>query len=192
MTTYQTWKTDTTSSYEFDEEAIKRLGDEYFKAGQIAQALAVFQINVAQFPKSFRVYESYGEALLNNGQQEAAIVNYKKSLAIYPANTSAIDTLPKLGVRNPVQVVPVEERVLASYVGVYELTPTFAMTITQKGTQLFSQATNQGIIELFAKSATEFYQKVAPVEVSFSIKDGRVDRLLVYQNGRERRFKRRQ
>ena len=38
----------------------------------------IFKLNAKAFPKSYNVYDSYGEALLENGEQEAAIENYKK------------------------------------------------------------------------------------------------------------------
>ena len=77
----------------------------------------------------------------------------------------------------------VAESVLESYVGVYELAPNFAITITRKSTQLFAQATGQGQLELFAKSATDFFLKVVEAEVTFTSKEGKVDSMTLFQGG---------
>ncbi len=171
--------------YEFDESALNSLGYSYLSAGKTAQALAVFKITMDEFPRSFNVYDSYAEALMNDGQKEAAVIHYKKSLELNPANTNATDMLVKMGAAEPAKTVVVEERVLATYVGVYELAPSFHITITKEGTQLFGQATGQGKFELFAKSDTEFYLKVVPARIIFSGEDGKINSLTLFQNGRE-------
>ena len=60
---------------------------------------AIFKLNVEQYPESDNVYDSYGEALLESGDQALAIENYKKSLALNPANPYALAELEKLGVQ---------------------------------------------------------------------------------------------
>lgn len=171
------------ANYEFDEDAINTLGYDYLQKGKTAEALAVFKINVDAFPASFNVYDSYGEALMKDGQKEAAIENYKKSLELNPANTNAVDMLAKMGAGEPIKVITPPESVLESYVGVYELAPGFSITITREGSQLFGQATGQSRFELFAKSDTEFFLKVVNAQITFSSKDGRVDSLTLFQNG---------
>ncbi|MFN8346366.1 MAG: serine hydrolase [Spirosomataceae bacterium] len=54
--------------------------------GQLKQALAVFNLNVYLYPNSWNVYDSYGEALWKNGQNDEAIRMYKKSLELNPQN----------------------------------------------------------------------------------------------------------
>jgi len=184
LKTYDELKKDK-AAYEFDENAINTLGYTYLGIGKTAEALVVFKINVEEFSKSFNAYDSYGEALMKDGQKEAAIVNYKKSLELNPANTNATDVLAKMGVAQPVKEVTVEESTLAIYVGVYELAPNFTITITKTGTQLFAQATGQEKFELFAKSISEFFLKVVAAQIAFSAKDGKVDSLTLYQGGKE-------
>ena len=53
----------------------------FFRAefdGHIDLALEVFKINSFLFPKSFNVYDSYGEVLLHSGKKDQAIIMYKK------------------------------------------------------------------------------------------------------------------
>jgi CubicO group peptidase (beta-lactamase class C family) len=82
-------------------------------------------------------------------------------------------------------IVAVPESVLESYVGTYELAPTFSISITRKGTQLFGQATGQGPFELFAKSPSEFFLKVVDAQVTFGSKDGKVESLTLHQGGQD-------
>nr|WP_290931422.1 serine hydrolase [Haliscomenobacter sp.] len=170
-------------SYTFEEDEFNNLGYTYLQGGNTKAALVLFKINVTEYPKSANAYDSYGEALMNDGQKEAAIENYKKSLELNPGNTNATDMLAKMGVGEASKVFVVEESVLESYVGVYELAPNFTITITRTGSQLFGQATGQGQFELFAKSATEFFLKVVEAKVTFSVKDGKVESMTLFQGG---------
>jgi len=56
---------------------------------KLLEAIKVFRLNVELFPGSFNVYDSYAEALLNNGDSLASIENYERSLELNPANTNA-------------------------------------------------------------------------------------------------------
>jgi hypothetical protein len=170
-------------SYTLEEEEFNNLGYTYLQGGNTKAALVLFKINVTEYPKSSNAYDSYGEALMTDGQKEAAIENYKKSLELNPGNTNATDMLAKMGVGEASKVFVVEESVLESYVGVYELAPNFTITITRKGTQLFGQATGQGQFELFAKSATQFFLKVVEAQVTFTSKDGKVESMTLFQGG---------
>ncbi|HOY20280.1 MAG TPA: serine hydrolase, partial [Haliscomenobacter sp.] len=172
-------------SYTFEEDEFNNLGYTYLQGGNTKAALVLFKINVTEYPKSANAYDSYGEALMNDGQKEAAIENYKKSLELNPGNTNATDMLAKMGVGEASKVFVVEESVLESYVGVYELAPNFTITITRTGSQLFGQATGQGQFELFAKSATEFFLKVVEAKVTFSVKDGKVESMTLFQGGQQ-------
>jgi tetratricopeptide (TPR) repeat protein len=52
----------------------------------VAAALEVFRLNAAQFPNSFNVWDSLGEAYYRAGKIEEAIKNYEKSLQLNPDN----------------------------------------------------------------------------------------------------------
>lgn len=81
--------------------------------------------------------------------------------------------------------VPVDAAVLERYVGEYELTPAFKITVTRTGSRLFIQATGQPSFEIFAQSESEFFLKVVDARITFS-KDG----LILHQNGTDRNAKR--
>lgn len=179
--TYEELKKDL--SYSLDEDACNTLGYNYLEGGNTKAALVLFKINAAAYPKSANAYDSYAEALMKDGQKEAAIENYKKSLELNPGNTNAVDMLAKMGVEEKAKVFNVEESILESYVGVYELAPSFTITISRKGAQLIGQATGQEPFELFAKSNTEFYLKVVEAQITFTVKEGKVESMTLFQGG---------
>jgi hypothetical protein len=74
--------------------------------------------------------------------------------------------------------------VLASYVGVYQLAPTFAITITLEDGQLMLQATGQSKNPIFPESATKFFLKAVDAQITFDVgDDGKVEKLTLHQNG---------
>ena len=82
--------------------------------------------------------------------------------------------------------IAVAKEVLARYVGTYELTPTFSMTITLEGDQLMEQATRQPKFPLFAESETSFFLKVVDAQIEFSKDDkGEFTFLTLHQGGRD-------
>lgn len=103
LKTYDALKKENTT-YEFDEEAINSLGYTYMGYGQMTEALALLKINVDEFPKSFNAYDSYAEALMKDGQKDAAIANFKKSLELNPNNTNATVMLARIGAAAPLHV----------------------------------------------------------------------------------------
>ena len=63
---------------------------------RVAEAIAVFKVNVELYPQSSNVYDSLGEAYLANGDKDLAANNYKKSLELDPHNQNAASILKKL------------------------------------------------------------------------------------------------
>lgn len=173
--------------YTLSENEMNGLGYELLGDGHTQEALNVFTLNAELFPASSNVYDSRGEAYMKLGDKPAAIQDYKKSLALDARNTNAIDKLKVLGetVEAPKDAM-VSEATLESYVGKYELAPSFAITISREGTKLFAQATNQSKLEIFPESPTRFYLKVVNAKLSFvQNAKGEVDQLILHQNGRD-------
>jgi serine-type D-Ala-D-Ala carboxypeptidase/endopeptidase len=90
-----------------------------------------------------------------------------------------------LKVRRPIKVAP---QVLEAYVGQYELTPGFVITISRDGDRLYAEATGQSKIEIFPESETEFFLTIVDAQISF-VKDekGEVTHLVLHQMGRSTR-----
>lgn len=82
--------------------------------------------------------------------------------------------------------IDVDESILESYTGDYELGPNFILTVTKEGNQLITQATGQGKIEIFAETETKFFVKVMDAQLEF-VKDstGKVEKLILTQGGQK-------
>jgi CubicO group peptidase (beta-lactamase class C family) len=91
----------------------------------------------------------------------------------------------------PRTVAKVDPAIYDQYVGKYELTPTFIMTVTREGSSLMTQPTGQARIEIFPESETTFFPKVVEATITFE-KDasGKVVALILDQGGKKQRGKR--
>jgi CubicO group peptidase (beta-lactamase class C family) len=87
---------DDKKTYYLSENEMNNLGYEFLRSGEVDVAIEVFKLNVEAFPQSFNVYDSLGEAYMEKGNNELAIKNYEKSVALNPRNTGGIEALKKL------------------------------------------------------------------------------------------------
>jgi CubicO group peptidase (beta-lactamase class C family) len=84
------------------------------------------------------------------------------------------------------KVIKVAEEILKKYIGTYEVTPQFQITVTVEEGKLMGQATNQPKFELFAEKDNYFFIKAVEAEVEFVSDDkGVVEKLILYQGGRK-------
>jgi CubicO group peptidase (beta-lactamase class C family) len=79
-----------------NENTLNGLGYMLLASGKTADAIAVLQRNVAEYPKSGNAYDSLAEAYMKNGQKDLAIDSYEKSLQLDPKNQNAVEMLKKL------------------------------------------------------------------------------------------------
>jgi Tfp pilus assembly protein PilF len=93
---YREFKRTRPSDYDFNEEALNQLGYRLLQENRNADAIAIFKLNVEEYPKSDNVYDSLAEAYAKDGQKQLAIDNYRKSLELDPKNQHAIDQLKEL------------------------------------------------------------------------------------------------
>lgn len=185
---YTELKKDQPHKYNYSESQLNQLGYHYLGKGEIEKAVAIFKINVDAFPNSSNVYDSYGEGLLKRGDKEKAIENYLKSIELNPGNEGGIKVLSELGVNTEglFKELIVDEKVLLSYVGNYELTPGFVIAVSKDGSQMKAQATGQSEFEIYPKSENVFYLKVVEAQVTFNLnEDGQVVSLTLLQGGQE-------
>lgn len=66
--------------YSYNESELNVLGYELLRNNKIEESLAIFKLNIQEFPKSWNVYDSYAEALMRNGDKDGAIKNLKNQL----------------------------------------------------------------------------------------------------------------
>jgi len=83
---YREIRSDADNKLYFDENEFNTLGYRLMDKGQVKEAIEIFKLNVGMYPKSANVYDSLGEAYMNDGQKELAIQNYEKSLKLNPGN----------------------------------------------------------------------------------------------------------
>jgi CubicO group peptidase (beta-lactamase class C family) len=80
--------------------------------------------------------------------------------------------------------VAVDPKIFDEYVGKYELTPGFILTVTKEENKLMAQATGQPKVEIFAESPTRFFFKAIDAQITFVKNDrGEVKHLIFNQGG---------
>lgn len=98
----------------------------------------------------------------------------------------ALITPPK-----PHQEAVVDPKIFDGYVGRYELTPSFILSVTREGDQIFTQATGQPKVEIFPESEREYFLKAVDAQITFQTDNqGKATGLVLHQNGRDMPAKR--
>ncbi len=91
--------------FSIDEEEFNALGYDFMGdstrlhipvSHRYADAVDVFATNSQLFPKSWNVYDSYGEALFRLGRRDEAIQLYEESMALNPANENGKKMLAEI------------------------------------------------------------------------------------------------
>ncbi len=87
--------------------------------------------------------------------------------------------------------VAIDPKVFDSYVGRYELAPTFIITVTREGDHLFVQATGQPKFEIFPESEKDYFLTVVDAQITFETDaQGKITGLTLHQNGMNKTGKR--
>jgi tetratricopeptide (TPR) repeat protein len=98
---HHAYKADPRHRYVDTEAGLNGLGYRLLAQRQLEQAVAVFQLNVGDYPHSWNVYDSLAEAYLKAGQPDLAIRNYERSLAIRYMARRATSWRRKRSTRRP-------------------------------------------------------------------------------------------
>ena len=86
------------------------------------------------------------------------------------------------------QAITVAPESLRAYEGVYELSPTFVITVSVVDDRLMAQATGQDAFQLYPEAADKFFLRVVDAQVTFTRDgSGAVDGLILHQGGRDGR-----
>lgn len=83
-------------SFTLDEDDLNTLGYKFLRQKQIKETLSIFKLNVKLHPESANPYDSLGEILEITGDNQAALLNYRKSLELNPDNKNASDRIKAL------------------------------------------------------------------------------------------------
>ena len=80
------------------ERDVNALGYQLLGAGNVAQAVQVFQLNTRVYPRSANTFDSLGEALLAAGRRDDAIAAYRHAIEVEPGFPPSVQALQRLGV----------------------------------------------------------------------------------------------
>ena len=82
--------------------------------------------------------------------------------------------------------IKLSAKTLAQYVGEYQLSPNFSLTIRLEGDQLISKASGQGDLNIYPETETMFFTKDLDAELEFVKNEkGEVTHLILHQNGHD-------
>jgi tetratricopeptide (TPR) repeat protein len=96
---YHDLKAASPTTYNFDEVELNALGYQFLHAHKFNEAIRIFQLNIEAYPQSANVYDSLGEAYMDEGDKPQAIANYQESLRRNPKNVGAVKMLQKMNAR---------------------------------------------------------------------------------------------
>lgn len=95
-------------------------------------------------------------------------------------------TIKRLKEDNAMEPVEVDDKILQSYVGNYELSPDIIIAITKTGSQLKTQLTGQSEILIFATSNNAFKLQDIEAQLIFNTNDdGKIESLTLLQGGQQ-------
>jgi Uncharacterized conserved protein len=94
---YKEAKQNQADAFLFAPGQLNVVGHKLLQHGKVKEALEFFKLNAESYPDKASVYDSLGDAYIANGDKELAAKNFKKSLELDGANTSAIESLRSLG-----------------------------------------------------------------------------------------------
>ncbi|HEU4633570.1 MAG TPA: serine hydrolase [Flavisolibacter sp.] len=80
--------------------------------------------------------------------------------------------------------IKLDEKILETYTGEYEVTPQFTFAVTREKDRLFLQATGQPKLEMFAEAADKFFLKVNDARLEFVRESGKITKVILKQGGR--------
>lgn len=96
---YRRLKAERPDGYRFGQWELNGLGYALLRRDRVDDAIAIFELNVEEYPEAANPWDSLGEAYMVAGNRERAIENYRKSLELEPGNENAVRMLKRLEAR---------------------------------------------------------------------------------------------
>ncbi len=93
---YNNLKLNESDSYDFRERQLNQLGYQLLELDRVDDALVVLRLNTEEFPESPNTYDSFGDALLANGDTANSLINFKKALAMDSTLTATKEKIMKI------------------------------------------------------------------------------------------------
>ena len=165
-------------NYEYENEVFRSISFEdgkLFSQREGSNKLPIFPLNESKF-----IFED-GFTSYNFSLEDG------KKIANFSARGSkgkGVETDKKPATEK--KEISIDPKILPEYVGEYELAPSFILTVTTKGDQLFAQATGQPQFEVFPEAEDTFFLKVVAAKLVFGRDDeGEVTDVTLHQGGQE-------
>jgi len=189
---YQTFQQEQPDAYTYGASELVKLGDALRTTDRPEAAVAIYEFAISEDSTLADAYAGLGLTQKALGNRSAAKTSLKAALDRNPGHEAAERALRAMGVDTGTRDVELSVDALDRYTGVYaaKQRPSFKMTVTRKGDQLYTQATGQQKVKVYPSSKTEFYLKVADAQIEFAVQNGAVPRLTLYQRGQEMVFER--
>ena len=189
---YERLRQEQPNAYTFGASEVVRLGDALREQERAEEAVGIYEFAIAEDSTLAEAYAGLGLAQKTLGDRDAAESNLKAALDRNPGHEAAKRGLRAMGVEVGTQTVEVSPETLERYTGVYAAKPrpSFKITVTRQGNQLYTQATGQQKFKVYPSSQTKFYLKVVDAQIEFTVQNGSVPRLTLYQRGQEIVFER--
>jgi len=93
---YHKLKINKPNEFEFNENILNMIGYYLVNRKMLPEALAIFNLNVEEYPDSCTAYDSLAEIYMTLGDRGKAIENYNSSLLLNPENKNAREKLKGL------------------------------------------------------------------------------------------------
>jgi tetratricopeptide (TPR) repeat protein len=84
------------AGYDFGERSLSAFASDFMEKGDTTGAIAMFDLNAEQFPRSAKNWENLGDACGAAGKKELAAFYYRKSVELDGGNAAAAEKLRKL------------------------------------------------------------------------------------------------
>jgi arylsulfatase A-like enzyme len=98
---YQELKRDSTKLWVFDDTQLNQVGQWFLRQKRTADAVAMFQLNLVEYPSATTAYLFLGDSYLAAGDTVRAIANYRRFADLNPNSPIALKPLKALGVVPP-------------------------------------------------------------------------------------------
>jgi tetratricopeptide (TPR) repeat protein len=189
---YRSLKQKQPDAYEYGATEVVALGDALREKDRAEQAVGIYEFALSMDSTLADAHAGLGLAQKTLGNRAAAEQHLRIALDRNPGHQDAKRALRAMGVETEAPDVSVSSELLARYTGVYaaKQRPSFKITVTRQGSQLYMQATGQQKVKVYPSSETEFYLKVVDARIEFTVQDGSVPQLTLYQRGQEIVFER--
>jgi tetratricopeptide (TPR) repeat protein len=152
------------------ENQVNNLGYQALNDNHFERAEYFFKSNVANYPESFNVYDSYGDYFVARGDTTNAILYFQKALAVQetPASREKLEAL------QGVKTLKLSADVLQNYAATFDFNGT-TVTTNVKNDALWMQVPGQPEYELLPVKEHAFKIKtLAGYSVLFEMENGKV------------------